>query len=89
MHYEFYMVTINGHKFKGAMSKKEAEKMAEYYQGHSATYGGHKRDGLLKHRDFGDHVEVKRDKQTQDEFNEAYDRLKYNQPQRYVNVDFR
>ncbi len=74
---KLYMVTINGTKFRGPYdTEDQARTVAEKWQGRSASYDGKKRDGLLKHKDFGDWVEVKRDTKAEREFDERYDVLK-------------
>lgn len=77
--YEIYMVTVNGYPLKRWMSKADAEAMAERWQGqHSGKNGG---QGLLKHKDRGDWVEVKRDTQAEKEFAERYKTFKSGAPQ--------
>ena len=81
---EFFMVTLNGKKFRGRMSRAEADALAERYQGCSATYGGAQRGGLLKHKDLGDYAEVFRDNEAEKQFNEDFDRMKRNDPHRVI-----
>lgn len=76
----FWQVTLNGHPLKKRMaSKQEAEAMAERWQGTHANGRG-----LLKHKDRGDWVEVKRDVASEREFDDMYDTYKRGNPQRYV-----
>lgn len=83
---ECWMVTINGVKFKGpyfgASGRREAEGVAEYFQGHSSSYGGHRRGGFLKHRDRGQHVEVKRDRDAEERWRFRTDEANRGNPQR-------
>lgn len=76
MAYEIYMVTLNGYPLKRWMTKKDAEAMAERWQG---SHSGNQ--GLLKHKDRGDWVEVKRDTQAEKEFAERYKTFKAGDPQ--------
>lgn len=74
---ERWCVTWNGQKFKGPyVRRSDAEKVAERWQGSSTTYGDRKRGGLLKHKDFGDHIEVRRDKEAERDLDERYDNMK-------------
>lgn len=66
-----YKVILNGHPIKLNMPKEEAEQMAERWQG---SHAGHR--GLLKHKDLGDWVEVVRDREAEQSFDNAYDRFK-------------
>ena len=68
---ERYKVILNGHPIKLNLPKAEAEKMAERWQGSHAQHRG-----LLKHKDLGDWVEVKRDHDSERSFDNAYDRLR-------------
>lgn len=80
-----YMVTVNGVPLKRWMSKEEAEAMAERWQGqHSGFSGG---QGLLKHKDRGDWVEVKRDTNAEKEMAERYQTFKAGDPQKTVYVE--
>ena len=72
------MMTVNGMKTKACQSRQEAEEAAERWQG--KRY----RSGLLKHKDFGDHVEVKRDREKEKKWDEQWDRAQRGEPQRYV-----
>lgn len=74
----FWMVTLNGSPLRRRMTKRDAEAMAERWQGERY------RKGLLKHADKGDHVEVKEDVASILEFNEQYGRFKEGLPQRDV-----
>lgn len=79
---ELYMVTVNGHPLKRWMTWKDANAMAERWQGqHSGKSGG---QGLLKHKDRGDWVEVKRDTEAEKEMNERYKTFKAGDPQTIV-----
>lgn len=71
----FYKVTLQG---KGVLRKripnlKEAEAMAERWQ-----------NGLTQTKDLGDHMEVKRDYDSEREWDEDYARAKAGLPQRYL-----
>lgn len=67
---ELYMVTVNGVPLKRFLGKQEADAMAERWQGqHGGYHGG---QGLLKHKDRGDWVEVKRDTAAEKEVLERY-----------------
>ena len=77
---QFYKVVLNGKAVLGkAMNKPEAEAMAERWQG---SHSGNK--GLLKHKDRGDYVEVKRDTDAEKEWDERYDVMKRGNPQRII-----
>ena len=79
----FYCVTLNGvilrRGFMGAAGLREAERMAERWQG-SHSQGG----GLLKHKDRGDYVEVKRDPAMEHDYAERVDTAQRGNPQRIV-----
>lgn len=78
----FYMVTLNGHPLAKGLLKPEAEAMAERWQGsHGGYHGG---SGLLKIKDRRDHVEVKLDKQMNQEFAERYKTFKAGDMQKVV-----
>lgn len=72
---EFWKVTWNKHALKKRMRKDEAYAMAERWQGERY------RKGLLKGGDKGDWVEVKRDTESEREFDEMYADLKFGKPQ--------
>lgn len=74
-----WMMTINGHPMKKNLSRREAEQMAERWQG---SHSGNR--GLLKHKDLGDWVEVKRDVDSEKEFDKRYDTMKAGKPQTWV-----
>lgn len=79
---ELYMVTVNGVPLKRWMTKRDAEAMAERWQGqHGGVEGG---QGLLKHKDRGDWVEVKRDINAEKEMAERYKTFKAGDPQTIV-----
>ncbi len=67
---EIYMVTVNGIPLKRWLGKSEAMRMAERWQGQHGGYSGGQ--GLLKHKDRGDWVEVKRDVEAEKEVVERY-----------------
>ena len=69
---DIYAVFVNGTKYKGDMTLKQAETLAERHQ-----------RGLLKHKDLGDHVEIKRDTQIINEVNEMYKTAKAGDRQTY------
>jgi hypothetical protein len=75
---EYWAVTVNGYVMFKGMTKPEAEAKAEKWQG--KRYKG----GLLKHKDYGDHVEIRRDKATEREWDERYDTWKAGKPQRII-----
>jgi hypothetical protein len=79
---EVYMVTVNGVPFKRWMSKSEAYAFAERWQGQHGGYRGGQ--GLLKHKDRGDHVEAKRDIEAEKEMLERYKTFKAGDPQTVV-----
>jgi len=56
---ELWRVTLNGVTVRGNMFRREAEDMAARWQGSHCDYHGG--SGLLKIKDRGDWVEVKRD----------------------------
>ena len=74
---EFWMVTVNGMKTKASRSKREAFEDAEKLQGERY------RSGLSKVKDFGDHVEVKRDREKERRWDEHWDVAKRGHLQRY------
>lgn len=82
MAHEIYMVTVNGVPLKRWMTKGEADAMAERWQGQYSGYSGGQ--GLLKHKDRGDWVEVKRDHLAEKEFGERYKTFKAGDPQTVV-----
>ena len=79
----FYKVTLNGvvlrKGFMGDRGKREALAMAERWQG-SHSQG----KGLLKHKDRGDYVEVKRDLDMERDYDERVDVAQRGNPQRIV-----
>ena len=76
----YWMVTVNGHPmFRGFQDKRKAEQKAEKWQG---SHAGNR--GLLKHKDLGDWVEVKRDFEYEKDYNERLDEAQRGNPQRYV-----
>ena len=80
---EYWAVTVNGTiLFKGFKHRKEAEAKAEKWQG--SRYKG----GLLKHKDYGDHVEVIRDKESERDFDERYATFKAGKPQRIIKEEY-
>lgn len=78
-----WAVYINGVLFRrgfvGERGKREAEAMAERWQG---SHSGNK--GLLKHKDRGDYVEVRRDYKMEEEFNTRIDEATQGNAQKYV-----
>lgn len=79
---DLYMVTWNGRPFKRWMTKRDAEAMAQRWQGqHSGREGG---QGMLKHKDRGDYFEVKPDTEAGKEMNERYKSFKAGDPQKIV-----
>ena len=79
----FYAVYINGviyrRGFMGQTGKRQADQMAERWQG-SHSQG----KGLLKHKDRGDYVEVKRDYEMERDYAERVDTAQRDNPQRIV-----
>ena len=79
----YYKVTWNGTTlFKGIPSRQAAEAKAEKWQGER-----YKR-GLLKHGDKGDYIEVKRDVDTEREFDDRYDVFKRGGRQRIIKEQY-
>lgn len=79
----YYKVTLNGTTLrKGFLHKREAEAMAERWQGERY------RRGLLKHADLGDHVEVSIDKDTARDFDDRYADLKAGKRQRIIKEEY-
>ena len=79
---EYWAVTVNGMILFKALTKPQAEAKAEKWQGQ--RYKG----GLLKHKDYGDHVEIRRDKETERDFDERYDVWKRGKPQRIIKQSY-
>ena len=79
----FYAVFLNGRIFRrgfmGEAGKRNADAMAERWQGSHS--GGR---GLLKHKDRGDYVEVKRDYAMEQDYAERVDRAQRGHPQQVV-----
>ena len=63
---------INGVKYKGDLTRKQAESLAEQHQ-----------RGFCKHKELGIHVEIKRDKQIIEEVNGYYKEAKAGNMQKY------
>ena len=80
---KFYKVTLNGvilrRGFMEAKGLHEAERMAERWQG-SHSQGA----GLLKHKDRGDYVEVKRDYEMEQDYASRLDEAQRGNPQKVV-----
>jgi hypothetical protein len=77
------MVTLNGVPlFKGIKDERVARAKAEKWQGEKW------KRGLLKHADKGDHVEVKRDTDTEHDFDLRYADLKAGKPQRIIKEEY-
>ena len=68
---QFYKVTLNGHPLRLGMTRAEADAMAQRWQGSHANGSG-----LLKIKDRGDWVEVKRDHDAERDWDERYARAK-------------
>ena len=79
---EYWMVTVNGTPLFKGLNRKQAEAKAEKWQGQ--RYKG----GLLKHKDYGDHVEIKRDTLSEREFDTLYDTYKAGKPQRIIKEEY-
>ena len=75
---EYWMVTLNGHPIRDHMTRRDAEQMAERWQGER-----YKR-GVLKHGDDGEWLEIKPDVRSMLRFNEQYARAKNGQLQEPV-----
>lgn len=79
----FYAMLINGvmyrRGFMGPRGKHEVERMAERWQG-SHSQG----KGLLKHKDRGDYVEVRRDYEMEKDYDERIDTAQRDNPQRII-----
>ena len=67
-----WCVMIQGRVFKNDLTRREAEAIAERYQ-----------RGLCKHKDFRDHVEIKRDRTTIKDTDEMYRKMKAGERQVY------
>ena len=67
---DIWMVLIDSGVFKGGLTLKEAEKVAERYQ-----------KGLCKHKDHRIHVEIKRDTTMIKEMDRRYRTAKAGEPQ--------
>ena len=69
---DIWSVYVNGVKYKADLTLKQAEAIAETHQ-----------RGLCKHKDFGDHVELRRDKTTIHEVDEMYKTMRRGERQTY------
>lgn len=79
---ELYMVTLNGVPVRKHMLHREADDMAARWQGcHGDYHGG---SGLLKIKDRGDWVEVKRDYASEKEVEERLKAAKAGDRQRVI-----
>ena len=78
----YYKVTVNGTPLFKGLTLKQAEAKAEKWQG--SRYKG----GLLKHKDYGDHVEVSRDREAEKQFDELYETYKAGKPQRIIKEEY-
>lgn len=74
----YYEVTVNGVPLFKGLSKEEAYRRAERWQGKKW------KTGLLKHKDYGDHVEVRVDKSSGKDFDDRYADVKAGKPQRVL-----
>lgn len=79
---QYWAVTVNGTILFKGLSRAAAEAKAEKWQG--SRYKG----GLLKHKDFGDHVEIRRDVETERDFDARYADFKANKPQRLIKEEY-
>lgn len=79
---EYWAVTVNGAVLFKGLSRKQAEAKAEKWQG--KRYKG----GLLKHKDYGDHVEIKRDVDTERDFDKRYADWKQGKYQTLVKEEY-
>jgi len=75
---EIWAVYVNGQKYRGDLNKKQAEAIAERHQ-----------RGLCKHRDFRDHVELRRDIDVIKQVNDMYKTAKAGDMQKYEFVEWR
>lgn len=75
---DIWMVTWQGQVLKRDLSREEAEAFAEKRQ-----------RGLCKHRDLGDHIEVKRDRSTTKVVDEMYKKMKKGERQEYQLMTWR
>lgn len=78
----YYEVTLNGISLFKGLSLKQAEAKAEKWQGERW------KRGLLKHKDMGDHVEVRVDKVTSKDFDDRYADLKAGKYQRIIKEEY-
>ena len=82
---KYWMVTINGVPFRrgfaGEPGYRAAVAMAERWQG---SHSGNR--GLLKHKDKGDWVEVKRDYDTEKDTIRRFDEARRGNPQKYTMI---
>ena len=69
---DIWAVFVNGVKYKGDMTLKKAEALAERHQ-----------RGLCKHKDFRDHVELRRDRDVIRQVGEFYKEAKAGNMQKY------
>jgi hypothetical protein len=67
------------------MTRRDAEAMADRWQGRHGGYRGGQ--GLLKHKDRGDWVEVKRDRDAEREFDERLKVAKAGKPQTITYIE--
>ena len=79
---ELWMVTLNGVPVRKNMLRREAEDMAARWQGSHCDYRGG--SGLLKIKDRGDWVEVKRDTASEKERDERLKVAKVGDRQRLI-----
>lgn len=79
---ELWMVTLNGVPMRKNMPRREAEDMAARWQGSHCSYEGG--SGLLKIKDRGDWVEVKRDLESEKDRDERIKIAKAGNRQRLI-----
>ena len=78
----YFMVTVNGVPLFKGLSEAVARVKAEKWQGERW------KRGLMKHKDMGDHVEVKRDTATERDFDERYADVKAGKYQRIIKEEY-
>lgn len=81
----FYRVTLQGVTVQKGMKERDAYAMAERWQGSHCSYGGS--GGLLRIKDRGDHVEVKRDFETEREWAERFEEARAGNRQKITMVE--
>lgn len=75
---DIWCVVVNGVVYKRDLSRRKAEAIAEEHQ-----------RGLCKHKDFGDHVEVRRDTQTIQDVDVMYQTARRGERQTYQFIGYK